>query len=39
MVLNEKRAVFVTLTNPFGEDGDVGLHHLHWTAVFDVHPE
>lgn len=38
IVFDKKRAVFVTLANPFGEDGDVGFHHFHRAAVFDVRP-
>lgn len=39
IILDEKRAIFIILTDSFGQDGDVSLHHLHRTAMFDVHPE
>lgn len=38
VVFDKKWAIFITLANPFGEDGDVGFHHFHRAAMFDVHP-
>lgn len=39
IVLDEEGAVLIALTDALCEDSNVAFHHLHWTAMFHVHPD